>query len=136
MRNLTTRLSTVFAAGCIGGLLNSVAVWGFGAQGITQRFGVHIAPGWHPGWLYPRIVWGGIWAALFLLPVLAGKTWVRGLLFSLVPTAVQLLVVFPMKAHKGMWGLELGAWTPAFVVFFNAVWGLAAAAWLRMAGAR
>lgn len=136
MRGPIGRLNAVFAAGALGGLVNGFAVWGFGVLGITARWGVHIAPAWTPGWLYPRIVWGGIWGLLFLLPVLARSVLVRGLLFSLGPTLVQLFVVFPLKAHKGIAGLDLGAWTPAFVVLFNAAWGIAAALWLRLAGER
>jgi len=55
----------------------------------------------------------------------------RGLIFSLGPTLVQLFVVFPMKANKGVMGLDLGLLTPVFVFVFNAIWGLAAAIWLR-----
>jgi len=40
---------------------------------------------------------------------------------------VQLFVVFPMIAHKGMVGLDLGLLTPLFVIFFNWVWGIIAA---------
>jgi len=53
--------SLVFAAGCIGGLANSISVWGMGKLGITGAMGVSIAPDWSPAWLYPRIVWGGLW---------------------------------------------------------------------------
>jgi hypothetical protein len=35
--------------------------------------------------------------------------------------------VFPLKADKGVMGLDLGVFTPLFVIFFNAVWGLVAA---------
>jgi hypothetical protein len=31
-------------------------------------------------------------------------------------------------------GLDLGMLTPLFVLFFNAVWGLSAALWLRWVG--
>jgi len=33
-------------------------------------------------------------------------------------------------ADKGVGGLALGALTPLFVLFFNAVWGVVAAWWL------
>ncbi len=46
------------------------------------------------------------------------------------PTLVQLFIVFPLVAKKGMLGLQLGTVTPLFVVFFNIIWGLAAAYWL------
>ena len=124
-------LSAVFAAGCLGGLVNSLAVWLFGSVGITSAFGVKIAPTLSAAWLYPRIVWGGIWGALFLLPLFENRIVLRGLFFSLGPTLVQLLVVFPLKANKGFMGLDLGLLTPAFVIFFNAVWGITAAIWMR-----
>jgi hypothetical protein len=55
----------------------------------------------------------------------------KGLVLSLGPSLVQLFWVFPMKAGKGVMGLELGTLTPLLVLIFNAVWGLAAAIWLR-----
>jgi hypothetical protein len=58
----------------------------------------------------------------------------RGFIFSLGPTLVQLFVVFPMKANKGVMGLDLGLFTPLFVVVFNAIWGWTAAIWLKSVG--
>ncbi|MBU1741011.1 MAG: hypothetical protein KKC37_05645, partial [Proteobacteria bacterium] len=78
-----------------------------------------------------RIVWGGIWGALFLLPLWRGSILRRGFLYSLGPTLVQLFIVFPIKAKKGLAGFDLGYLTPLFVVGFNAVWGWVAAAWLK-----
>jgi len=121
------KLLIFFAAGCIGGLANSVTVWLFGQLGITSTFGVSIAPSLTPAWLYPRLVWGGIWGILFILPLLQSKLLVKGAILSLFPTAVQLFVVFPLKAHKGIAGIELGLFTPIFVIIFNWVWGVTAA---------
>lgn len=134
MNNLARKISLVFAAGVLGGLLNSLAVWGAGEFGITAAAGVKIAPTLSAAWLYPRLVWGGIWGILFLLPMMQTRIWSRGFIYSLGPTLVQLFVVFPMKAKKGMMGLELGMLTPLFVVAFNAIWGWAAAIWLRWTG--
>ena len=116
-----------FAAGCLGALANSIAVWLFGDIGITTSFGVSIAPSLTPGWLYPRIVWGGIWGLLFVLPMFQSQLLLKGAVLSLFPTAVQLFVVFPFKADKGMAGFDLGLYTPLFVIFFNWVWGVVAA---------
>ncbi len=127
---LNVRLSLVFAAGCLGALANSLTVWLFGQWDITQALGVAIAPALTPAWLYPRIVWGGIWGALFLSPLPRLRWWLRGLVFSLGPTLVQLFIVFPVKADKGVGGLALGTLTPLFVLLFNAVWGVVAAWWL------
>ncbi len=132
MGKLAKRLSLVFSAGCMGGLLNSVAVWLFGKAGITAAFGVKIAPQLSAPWLYPRIVWGGIWGLLFLLPLMKRNIWTQGLIFSLGPTLVQLFVIFPLKANKGVMGLDLGSLTPVAVVVFNAIWGVTAAIWLRL----
>jgi hypothetical protein len=121
------KILVYFAAGCLGGLADSLAVWAFGAYGITNHFGVAIAPALKLAWLYPRIVWGGIWGLVFVLPFLNSKLITKGAIISIFPTLVQLLVVFPLKAHKGYLGLDLGMYTPVFVVFFNLVWGIVAA---------
>jgi len=121
------KLLIFFAAGCVGALANSLTVWAFGHYSITSSLGVSIAPHLSPDWLYPRIVWGGLWGLLFILPILQSKLLLKGALLSLFPTAVQLFVVFPMMAHKSMAGLDLGLLTPLFVIFFNWVWGIIAA---------
>jgi len=121
------KLLIFFAAGCLGALLNSLAVWLFGDIGLTKQFSVAIAPSLSAAWLYPRIVWGGIWGWLFFLPILNSKPIRKGSLLSLFPTAVQLFIIFPFKANKGIAGLGLGQLTPAFVVFFNWIWGVTTA---------
>lgn len=134
MNNLVRKISLVFAAGVLGGLLNSLAVWGAGELGITAAAGVKIAPKLSAAWLYPRLVWGGIWGILFLVPMMQTRIWSRGFIYSLGPTLVQLFIVFPMKAKKGMMGVDLGLLTPVFVVIFNAIWGWTTAIWLRWTG--
>ena len=131
MKSVCRKLTLAFSAGCLGGLTNSLVVFLFGPMGITGMLGVKIAPMLTPQWLYPRIVWGGIWGVLFLIPLLSNSHTLQGLLLSLGPTIVQLFIVFPIKANKGLMGLELGTLTPLFVLFFNAVWGITAAYWLR-----
>lgn len=127
----TTRsLSLFLAAGALGGLINSLVVWAFGELGINQALGVAIAPALSPSWLYPRIVWGGLWGLVFALPLSTG--WLaRGLVLSLGPSLIQLFVVFPVKANKGILGLDLGVLTPVLVLLFNAVWGVVTSWWVR-----
>ncbi len=134
MKKLAKRLTVIFAAGCLGGLANCLAVWLFGAYGVTKSLGVRISPDLSPTWLYPRLVWGGIWGLLFLLPVFRSSVLKRGLLLSLGPTIIQLFVVFPYKADQGMMGMGLGALTPLLVFVFNAIWGITVAIWLRFVG--
>lgn len=130
MNKCTTRLSAGFSGGALGGLANSIAVWGLGAAGVSTALGAKLTPAFSWPWLYPRIVWGGLWGLLFAIPFLKNSWLARGLLYSLGPSLVQMLVVFPLKADKGMLGLDLGATVPLFVLFFNIIWGLVAAVWV------
>ncbi|MEE4362912.1 MAG: hypothetical protein V2J08_03210 [Desulfotignum sp.] len=113
-----------FSAGCLGALANSLVVWQFGEQGIARLLGVSIAPTLTSSWLYPRIVWGGIWGLLFILPFLKSRFLLKGSLLSLFPTAVQLFYIFPHVAGKGLAGTDLGTWTPLMVLIYNWVWGI------------
>lgn len=133
MKLTMKNLSLVFVAGLWGALLNSLAVWSFGRLGITPALGVHIAPPLTPAFLYPRLVWGGLWGFLFLLPLGRLSFPARGLILSLAPSLAQLFWVFPLKAHQGVLGLHLGLLTPVFVLFFNAIWGVFAGLWLSRA---
>lgn len=123
-------LSLCFAAGAVGALANSVVSWLFGQLGIPHAVGASLAPAWTPPWLYQRLVWGGLWGLLFALPLGAGVLR-RGLLVGLAPALFQLFVVFPSWTGKGVAGLALGAATPVFVLFYDAVWGVAASWWLK-----
>jgi hypothetical protein len=134
MRGLLVFLCFAYAAGSLGALANSVAVWASGEYGVSASLEVAIAPALTAAWLYPRLVWGGIWGLLFLLPYPRTSWWVRGIIYSLGPTAMQLFWVFPEKTPHGMAGLELGMLTPLLVVVFNIIWGLVAAATLRIVG--
>lgn len=127
------KLLIFFSAGCVGALANSIVVWQLGQLGITSTFGVSIAPSLTPAWLYPRLVWGGIWGLLFIIPFMQSRLLLKGAILSLLPTAVQLFVIFPFKAGKGMAGVELGLLTPVFVIFFNWVWGTVTAATIKLA---
>ena len=121
------KLLICFAAGCLGALANSLTAWAFGEYGINKQLGVAMAPVLTTAWLYPRIVWGGIWGFLFVLPFMNTKLILKGALISLFPTLLQFFVIFPLQAKKGYFGLELGLYTPVLVTFFNLVWGVAAA---------
>lgn len=134
---LLQRVSLCFAAGAAGALANSWVAWYVGSMGIPRQLGVGLAPGWSLAWLYPRLVWGGLWGLVFLLPLWKHGFWVgvfsRGVLLSLFPTAFQLFYVFPFIVGKGFMGLALGKLTPVFVLFYNALWGFCTALWLHWA---
>lgn len=122
-------LSLFFAAGVVGALANSVVSWLFGELGVTHALGVALAPDWSAAWLYPRLVWGGLWGLLFVLPITSAVV-PRGLLIGLAPMLFQLFVAFPIWAGKGVAGLELGVLTPVFVWLYTAVWGVTASWWV------
>jgi len=125
-----------FAAGCLGALANSIALWSLGHFGITHAMDISIAPKLTPMWLYPRIVWGGLWGIAFILPMLNAKLLLKGSILSILPTLVQLFIVFPYQAHKGIAGMDLGLLTPVLVIFLNWVWGATTALTIKIANSR
>jgi hypothetical protein len=133
MNNFFRNFSLIFAAGAFGGLVKAITAWSFGAAGINAVMGSKMAMGLTPMWIYAHVVWGGIWAGLFLLP-LRGSYYARGALYSLGQTLIQLLIIFPQMG-KGILGLELGYMTPVLVTFFGVIWGLATAFWLKFSHA-
>lgn len=124
------RISAAFTGGVVGALVDSVNIWGLGTLGLTAKLGIGLQPAFTMPWLYPRLVWGGVWGLLFLLPLLRGREVLRGVLFSLAPSAYVLLVVFPAMG-KGTLGLGFGTLTPALVVALNLLWGIVGALWYR-----
>ncbi len=122
-----TLLAVCFCAGLLGALCSSLTAWLAGRWGLTAMAGVDLAPALSAAWLYPRLVWGGLWGLLYYLLVAhprARRHWARkGLWVSLLPSLLQLFYLFPETTEYGPLGLALGAFTPVFVLLFNAVWG-------------
>lgn len=124
------RLSAAYAGGTIGALIDSINIWALGHFGITAKLGVTMRPSLSGAWLYPRLVWGGLWMLLLVLPVAEKRPALRGMLISLLPSAMMLLVVFPQQG-KGYYGLGYGLLTPLLVIGLNLLYGLIAAYWYR-----
>jgi hypothetical protein len=57
-------------------------------------------------------VWGGILGLVFVLPFFNNRLITKGALISFFPTLVQLLAVFPLKAGKSYFGMDLGMYNP------------------------
>ena len=125
-------ISLSFSAGCLGGLANSITLWLFGHFHLASKIGVKPAPKLTAQWLHPRIVWGGIWGLLLILPVFSDSMLLRSMVLSLGPTLVQLLYIFPERMHKGLMGFKLGTFTPLCVIFFNWIWAITALFWLKI----
>lgn len=124
------KISGAFAGGAFGALVDSINIWLLSHAGVTAMIGISMKPKFTGEWLYPRLVWGGIWALLLVLPVLKAKTALRGMLFSLLPSAMMLFVVLP-DMGKGMLGLKFGTLTPALVIGLNFIYGMLASFWYR-----
>lgn len=120
-------LATCFCAGLLGALFSSLALWAAGTWGLTAAAGVNLAPAFNLPWLYPRLVWGGLWGLLFFFAIGSPRHrrhWIRkGLWLSLLPSLHQLFYVFPHLEYKGVMGMELGQLTPLFVLLVNFFWG-------------
>lgn len=55
---------------------------------------------------------------------------------GVLPSLVQIFLVFPLSTPFGIGGVGLGALTPLFVLIFNTVgWSIPAYAWFKLAGA-
>lgn len=124
------KLSLIFAAGCFGGLVKGLVAVASAKIGINTALGVTMLPSLSPLWVYQHMVWGGLWAFLFLIP-LKGSYYYRGAVFSLGQTIVQLFVILPQMG-KGLLGLQFGALTPVLILVFGIIWGLATGFWLKL----
>ncbi len=132
MRITFKTVNLIFAAGCFGGLAKGLLAWACGASGLNALLGSQFTPLLNAQWVYAHVVWGGIWAMLFLLPLRGLSVYGLGILYSLPQTVISLLVMFP-KMGRGLMGLQLGYSTPLLVVFFGFVWGVATAFWWQQA---
>jgi len=124
------RISGAFTGGAIGGLVDSVNITILGEMGISNLLRVTMKPDFTAPWLYQRMIWGGIWMLLLLLPLWKKQTVLRGCLFSLLPSAMMLFVVLP-DMGKGFLGLGFGTLTPVVVIGLNLIYGIVAAYWYK-----
>ncbi|MBI5655560.1 MAG: hypothetical protein HZC44_01535 [Geobacter sp.] len=124
------KVSVAFTGGALGGFVDSFNIWFMGTVGISDLIGLSMKPEFTAPWLYQRMVWGGIWMLLLLLPLLKKKVLLRGCLFSLLPSAMMLFMVLP-EMGKGMLGLGFGAVTPVVVIGLNCIYGMVASLWYR-----
>ncbi|KIH78027.1 hypothetical protein SAMN05660860_02300 [Geoalkalibacter ferrihydriticus] len=129
-------LATCFCAGLLGGLVYSLTLWAAGFYGFTAAAGVLMTPDFSLPWLYPNLIWGGLWGLVYF-PTVASyrhrKHWIRkGLWISLLPALFALLYLYPQVQRQGLLGLELGNFTPLFVLLFHFAWGAATGIFTRM----
>ena len=124
------KISGAFTGGAIGGLVDSINITILGKIGISDLLGVSMKPEFTAPWLYQRMIWGGIWMLLLLLPLWKKQTVLRGCLFSLLASAMMLFMVMP-NMGKGLLGLGFGTLTPIVVIGLNFIYGIVAAHWYK-----
>lgn len=120
-------IALCFAAGAAGGLAKGLLVWVCNYYGATAALGAYLAGALHPGGIYARVVWSGLYGFLFLLPPARGSWVLSGLLWGGVASLLQLAVL-PLLMHADWHGsLTLVLATLAL----NSIWGCATALLLR-----
>lgn len=127
---MVRKISGAFTGGALGALIDSANIWILGQAGVTAMLGISLRPQFTAPWLYPRLVWGGIWAMLLILPFFRQKTALRGILMSLAPTAMMLVMVFP-EMGLGLLGFKAGLLTPLLVLLLNFIYGMVASFWYK-----
>jgi hypothetical protein len=121
-------IALCFAAGALGALVKSLLAWGCVRYGLAGQFGAHLPAALGTAALYPKIVIGGLWGFLFLLPVARSSVLASGLLWGLVVTIAQWLIL-PLLYRNG---LHFPVAPIAAALLFNAIWGLVTAFFLRL----
>ncbi len=127
MSSVPRAVALCFAAGAAAGFIKCVAAWLALRYGVAAQLGAHVVGSLSPAVMHPRIVIGGLWGLLFLLPMARGSVLVSGLLWGVVVAAVEL-VLFPLIAGRTPALLNM---TVLFALLLWLVWGLVAALLLR-----
>ncbi|CAI7803021.1 unnamed protein product [Closterium sp. NIES-53] len=105
IRASLSRVAVAFSSGAIGGLCIGLAVPLLAAAGLMDVLGIAIHPQLTPPFVYQKVVWGGIWGFILLIPFNT-STLVKGALFG--TPCMHVLLAFLACMHL------LG--TPGFIL--------------------
>lgn len=132
-KQLVKNLMACYAAGTFGSLVNSFVMYVALMIGLEAMFGVSIMTAWTLDWVYPRLVWGGVLAFVFMIPCYQSRPVVRGLVWSILPTIPHLFIVFPGQADlvNGSPMYSVGILSLVFMYIFNCFWGVTASLMLK-----
>jgi hypothetical protein len=121
---LFRQLSLAFAAGGVGVIALVVFLWIVRDAGVLTSLGLHAPKPKMPDFLYSRIVWGGLWALLFVLPVMSRQWLLRGLAVGVLASLASIFYFNPAWKNA--------AFSFVLLIFVaNAVWGIIASGWYR-----
>ena len=118
------KMSAAFTGGAIGGFVDSVNIWMMGKSGISDMIGLTMKPAFTAPWLYQRMVWGGLWMLLLMLPFCGKGFFCVGCLLSLLPSTMMLFFG-PTRDARGFWP-GFGMVTPFVVIGLNCIYGMVA----------
>ncbi|KAF5836506.1 hypothetical protein DUNSADRAFT_5837 [Dunaliella salina] len=134
-RQLACILSCCFAAGCVGGIVNTLFPIILEQIGLVSSI-VEIHPSFSKCDLYQKAFWGGIWGVAFLIRLGRVKNfYLQASIYGLLPSLTQLFIIFPQTTPFGIGGIGLGHAMPFLVVLFNTVgWSWPAYWWFKYIG--
>lgn len=121
---LFRQLSLAFASGAVGAVAMVAFLWVIRDSGALASLGLRAPSPQMPQFMYSRIAWGGIWALLFVLPVMSGQWLLRGLVVGVLASVAAIFYFNPAWKNAPF----------AFVILIfvvNAVWGVVASGWYR-----
>jgi uncharacterized protein DUF6789 len=89
----------------------------------TISLGAPLTPwiGWVEQFFIGTVLWGILYAAVE--PVLPGQAWLRGILFSLGPWLLMMLLLMP-AVDTGLFGIDLGIEAPLTALVLQVVYGI------------
>jgi len=132
VKNMIRKISGAFTGGAVGAFVYGINLWILAALGIINLIGTNMRPVFTASGFYQRMIWGGILMLPLVFPLWKSRIVFRGCIFSLLPSAVMLFVVFP-RAGRGLMGTEFGLMTPFLVIALNFISGIVAAYWYKSA---
>ncbi|MEJ2200257.1 MAG: hypothetical protein P8X63_04480, partial [Desulfuromonadaceae bacterium] len=99
-----------FCAGLIAAFCSHLAIWLNGPWGFPLLTGEARPSAFFAAWICPRLLIGGSWGLPYYLAIGTPRSrryWIRkGLLVSLLPSAWQLLFVYPKQTPYGLFGID------------------------------
>ena len=128
MQKWLREFALCFSAGSAGALAKSGLIWLWVRVAGSGGVAMHLAGAQYPKGIYARIVWGGIAAFLFLLPLVRNNWLIRGLVWGAVVAAIQLIVI-PLLGHGGV---HFTLAPTLSVLALSCFWGVVTAVVLRL----
>lgn len=126
------KLFVSYSGGALGAVITCFVGWFLSNYGVFQDFGVNVTPKLTFDWLYPPLVWGSIWALLFVFPNPKHNTFLIALIVALVMTVLQLFLFYPETSVHGVEGPELDAATAIAVALLNIFWAAVTVSLIRI----